>query len=130
MEDVKSFKDLPIQQLQSYLAKNEQPFEKSQLYSSATDSKFVDEQLRQSVFRNLVEPEVFTLVEGIVANFINVSDTNHSYQLIRNDITHIKYEEGGFFKRHSDYLSATSNMIQEFTLIICVSEFITGSNVK
>lgn len=45
----------------------------------------------------------------------------HKYTLRRNDITHIKYEEGGFFKRHRDYLSTTSNLIEEYTLILCVT---------
>ena len=33
----------------------------------------------------------------------------------------IKYSAGGFFKKHKDYLSITSNLIEEFTLIICVT---------
>jgi predicted 2-oxoglutarate/Fe(II)-dependent dioxygenase YbiX len=36
-------------------------------------------------------------------------------------VTHIKYEEGGFFKRHRDYLSTTSNLIEEYTLLLCVT---------
>eukprot|EP00121_Abeoforma_whisleri_P000056 Awhi_evm1s55 len=52
MEHIRSFKDLSINHLQAYLSENcdKPPFEKSLLYSSETDSKFVDEDLRKSVF--------------------------------------------------------------------------------
>ena len=41
--------------------------------------------------------------------------------LRRTDFTHIKYSQGGFFKRHRDYLSTTSNFVEEFTLLLCVA---------
>ena len=40
--------------------------------------------------------------------------------LHKNDVTFIKYTNGGFFEEHEDYLSVTSNILEEFTMIICV----------
>lgn len=34
--------------------------------------------------------------------------------------THITYHRG-FFKRHRDFLSTTSNLLEEFTLLLCVT---------
>ena len=41
--------------------------------------------------------------------------------LRRNDVTHIKYRQGGFLKRHRNYLSTTSNFVEESTLLLCVA---------
>jgi len=52
---------------------------------------------------------------------VNETDPTKVYSLVRNDVSHIIYGPGGFFKRHSDYLSVTSNVIEEYTLIVCVT---------
>ena len=76
--------------------------------------------LRQSVFRAIADAKLFDLVDSIVSK-LNQDDRSYKYTLRRNDVTHIKYEKGGFFKRHRDYLSTTSNLIEEFTLLLCVT---------
>jgi hypothetical protein len=76
--------------------------------------------LRKSQFRPITDPKLFEMVESIVSS-INDRDASYKYTLRRNNITRIKYEEGGFFKRHRDYLSTTSNLIEEYTLILCVT---------
>ena len=76
--------------------------------------------LRKSVFRPIVNQELFDLVDDVVAK-LNVTETSYNFTLRKNDVTHIKYEQGGYFKRHRDYLSTTSNLIEEFTLLICVT---------
>lgn len=79
-----------------------------------------DESLRTSSFRALTDPKLFDMVESVLAP-ISAADDTYSFTLRRNDATHIKYGEGGFFKRHADYLSLTSNVVEEFTFIICVT---------
>jgi hypothetical protein len=37
---------------------------------------------------------------------------------VRSDASHIRYSEGGFFKRHKDYCSVASPAVVEYTLII------------
>jgi hypothetical protein len=51
---------------------------------------------------------------------VNPIAKSKSYQLVRRDVTEIIYPIGGFFKKHKDYLSLTSNSIQEYTLIVCL----------
>jgi hypothetical protein len=77
--------------------------------------------LRKSTFRSITDAKLFDLVESILAK-VNHDDPSYKYTLRRNDITHIKYETGGFFKRHRDYLSTTSNLVEEYTLLVCVTE--------
>jgi len=47
-------------------------------------------------------------------------DKVYNYTLVPNDITYIRYDKGGFFKAHSDFLSLKSNIIEEFTMIMCL----------
>ena len=45
----------------------------------------------------------------------------HHHGRRRHHHPYIRYEPGGFFSRHQDYLSVTSNVITEFTLIVNVN---------
>lgn len=72
------------------------------------------------MFRSITDAKLFDLVDSIISR-VNQDDTSYTYSLRRNDVTHIKYETGGFFKKHRDYLSTTSNLIEEFTLLLCVT---------
>ena len=106
--------------LLNYLSTCEQPFEQSLLYSSATDTKFVDESLRSSSFRAIVDPALFAITEELLA-LISTADEAYEFTIRRNDATHIRYTKGGFFKRHQDYLSLTSNVLEEWTMLLCVT---------
>jgi hypothetical protein len=81
-------------------------FNKSLLYSTKTQTKFIDETLFD-YFDQLIDK-------------INELDCQYNYSVVHNDITYIKYSKDGFFKKHSDFLSFTSNLIEEYTLILCV----------
>lgn len=120
MEHVKVLTNICVKDIQEYLVNCKQEFDTSQLYSSTRNEKFTDEDLRKSVFRPIKDPKLFNLVDDVVSK-LGAGDDSYRYTLRRNDITHIKYEKGGFFKRHRDYLSTTSNLVEEFTLLLCVT---------
>jgi hypothetical protein len=138
MQTVTSLENVGIAELSSYLLNCTQAFEANQLYSYSTDTKFVDEELRLSRFRAIADPVLFDLCEPIIGQ-LNASDAVYTYTLRRNDVTHItckhcalapisqtyltlgvsfhpplKDAAGVFFKRHKDYLSTTSNLVEEF----------------
>lgn len=94
-------------------------FETSQLYSSDEDKKFIDVEKRSSQFRLIIDNKAFDLVDKILEK-INKLDTLYNYILFRNNITHINYKTGDFFKVHEDYLSIKSNSIEEYTMIVCM----------
>jgi len=106
--------------LESRLKEIQQPLEASKLYSTLTETKFVDESLRRSSFRAIVDPTLFTIADQLV-QAVNATDPLYKYQLVRNDVTEIVYQPGGFFQRHQDYLSLVSNVVEEFTMIICIT---------
>jgi hypothetical protein len=92
-------------------------WEKSNVYVVSTQEKVLDEAVRKSHFRSITKSEnLFDVCEDLLLK----SFINHTYgfSLVRNDVMHIKYQVGDFFKEHSDFLSLNSNIIEEFTLII------------
>lgn len=97
-----------------------QELEQSQLYSSTEEKKFIDLNKRKSRYKSIVDTKLFDSVEKLI-KYLNRIDQYYDYKLIRNDVTYIKYEKGDFFKPHEDYLSFTSNMIEEYTFIMCVN---------
>ena len=97
---------------------DESKFTNSMIYSTSTEKKYEDTSLRVSQFKTVVDEDLFNLVSDFVAE-INKLDPDYNFSLVKNDITYIKYQKGGFFKQHADYLSYTSNIIQEFTMLIC-----------
>lgn len=124
MQFINEFKDIDTSKLLEYLSTSKQQFKVSELYNGVRDEKFVDESLRKSKFRAIVDPELFEISNNILKQLTEKDELN-SYSLVRNDITHIIYEQGGFFKAHRDYLSLTSNIIEEYTLLICITPDIT-----
>lgn len=106
-------------QLFDIVLKDGSKFQTSQLYSSKKQEKFVDFEERSSQYRLITSSEAFDVAELLVRK-INIMDEKTSYILFRNNITHISYKAGDFFKAHEDYLSITSNTLEEYTMIICM----------
>ena len=100
-------------------------FQKSLLYSTKTKTKFIDENERISKFKLLKDETLFDYFDQLLEK-INQVDPQYNYSVVHNDITYIQYEKGGFFKKHSDYLSFTSNLIEEYTLILCTDAKCVG----
>eukprot|EP00299_Pterocystis_sp_00344_P013573 c6664_g1_i1.p1 GENE.c6664_g1_i1~~c6664_g1_i1.p1 ORF type:complete len:614 (+),score=118.90 c6664_g1_i1:34-1875(+) len=121
MQCVRELRGVDVEPIKKYLSESSVKFERSQLYSSLNETKFVDENLRKSKFRTFTDPVLFDLCDAILTKHLRDEDENKRYHLVRNDITHIIYRTGDFFARHKDYLSLTSNVIEEYTLIICVT---------
>jgi hypothetical protein len=94
MDTVRAFQ-LDVNPIQSYLAKCDAPFETSPLYSTETETSYVDTDRRKSLYRTIVDPALFSLVEDLMKT-ISEGDDEYQYVLWKNgsDITHIKYEEG------------------------------------
>lgn len=101
---VREIHDIDVASLAAYLNKSEAPFQSSALYSVADEGRFVDETLRLSKFRTFSDAALFGIVRHIVDG-ISDADPKTTFRLVENDITHIRYETGGFFKPHADYLS-------------------------
>jgi hypothetical protein len=107
----------------------EDNFNKSLLYSAATKEKLLDENERKSFFKIIKNKQLFDCFQNILDK-INENDDIYNFYIYRNDITFIKYGTGGFFKSHTDYLSVTSNFLEEYTLILCLDANCKGGETK
>lgn len=106
-------------QLTKAIQASDVPFRPSPLYSIDEKKKFVDKDRRSSVFRLLRTEEIFGL-SRLLVKLLTKSDSQFSYHLVPNDVTHIRYGPGDFFEPHEDFLSTTSNLLEEFTMIVCL----------
>jgi hypothetical protein len=111
------------------IVKNEQEFNKSLLYSAQNKEKILDENERKSFFKIIKNKNLFDCFQMILDN-INRNNDFYNFHILKNDITFIKYEAGGFFKSHTDYLSITSNLLEEYTLILCLDANCKGGETK
>ena len=110
------FSGLDTTALIAHLASCPVPFEPSALYDAVSEEKRIDTELRLSSFRALTDAASFDIAAALVAT---LSIPHASLTLVRNDVTHIAYAKGGFFKPHQDFLSLVSNVVEEYTLLIC-----------
>ena len=101
---VRELRGLVLGPVINLLANSKKPFEQSALYSVGEEKRFVDEGLRLSEFRTFEDAALFALIKDVVDGLSSV-DPRTSFRLLENDITHIRYKTGGFFKKHADYLS-------------------------
>lgn len=124
---VQEFFDLDVAPIQRFLASHNQPFQPSELYSSVRDAKFIDVSLRLSQFRAISDETLFALARDLVEHISDL-DSSRSFKLHENEfafcfvaevsyslclsVTEIRYQTGGFFSAHRDYLSLTSNIIE------------------
>ena len=73
---VREFDGLELSQLIQYLEKSPLEFIPSEIYSTKTATKFVDENKRLSEFRSFKDPEIFQIVSTILAEMTKKDEAN------------------------------------------------------
>lgn len=114
-----------IKNIINYVVSDKGLMQASKLYSPIRDERFVDVTKRSSTYKTITQDQLFDMFDQLL-NEINRIDKTYNFFLVRNDITYIKYSEGDFFEQHEDYLSITSNFIEEYTMIICADANCVG----
>lgn len=110
--DIKSAE--PYRELRNHIMSSDKPYQDSLLFLPKEQKKVLDKGERQSQFRTFTDDKLFELADKLVRTI------SSDLVLVRNDLTQIRYESGGFFKPHKDYLSLTTNHLKEMTMIICL----------
>lgn len=122
MQFIQEFDNLCLDaygKIKTMLDADTKPFKNSEVYDSRTEIKMENLEERVSQFRLFNDKSLFDQCDRIVTEINKVND-NIYFRLFRNDLTHIKYGTGEFFKPHQDYLSLTGNLVTEYTLILCI----------
>ena len=107
------------------LAQSAKPFETSEMYQPSSEKKFVDVNLRDSRFRSFdatQHPAMFRVMERVVGE-ANALDKENDLLLVKNDISHVKYTLGGFFK--VSLLESGFNFINPSLCTLCTNTNIT-----
>ena len=99
----------------------------SHLYKVGDETNTVDGTKRKSKFKLLKSRELFELIDKYI-QLINHQDTQMEFHLVKNDITCIQYEKGDFFEAHQDFLSYTSNVIEEYTMVLSLDSDCNGGH--
>ena len=124
--------DLNTQPLINRLKFYDRPWSTSDVYAVQTKQNVVDTTVRKSQFRHVYFPsfldsrtahdsvEMHTHRGAIrFLEMFNESSERYAFNLRpESHATQIRYGQGDFFGAHSDYLPSTSNMFEEFTLIV------------
>jgi len=100
MQSTRALKNLDVSRISTFLAECKQPFQTSHLYDAVENKKLVDTERRLSEFRSITDERLFDLAEDIVKQ-LSAQDESADFTLVRNDLTHIRYHTGGFFKKHN-----------------------------
>jgi hypothetical protein len=106
--------------IKQILSDTDIPFQQSQVYNVLSEEKEMVPEIRLSQFRTLVDKKLFDIGTKIL-DTINSDMLKSKFVIYANDIMHIKYSAGGYFKMHEDYLSVNSNILEEYTMIVCVN---------
>jgi len=109
-----------LETIHKTIKKNKIPFEPSDVYSTSANEKTIRTDLRLSEKRIYNDETLFQVGKQILDE-INQKITGKKFIIYKNNITYIKYNEGGFFKSHEDYLSVTSNLVEEYSMILCIN---------
>jgi hypothetical protein len=94
-------------------------FKPSNLYNSKTEELLVDVEERSSEYALIETPEIFNLFEAYL-NEITKDDVENKYDLLKDNITFIRYNEGDFFSKHHDTININTNIYDILTLIVCI----------
>lgn len=129
MQFVREVWNVNTSDLRNYLINSTVKWKHSQIYDTASESKFVDDAKRVSDARIFTDSRLFEICDDIVQN-ISDSDDERDFILIKSDVTQIRYPVGGFFSPHRDYVTVVSNVLEEYTMIICVTDPSTATETS
>ena len=119
-----------VDEARAALDANTSEWAPSLLYETATATKISDETRRVSEFRAIADDgKLWAACEKIVSR-LSAEDQTYAFALVRNDATHLRYRAGGFFKTHQDYLSLTSNAVDEYTLLLSVNTYAQAGEAR
>lgn len=122
MESIREFECLDetiFNTIVEHVNNDKQEMNESRVYFTEDETLRVDHELRSSKFKTIEDKELFDMVDNYL-ELINKQDKFYNFSLVKNNLTVIDYKEGDFFDKHSDFLSLTSNIITEFTMILCL----------
>jgi hypothetical protein len=107
-------------------------FDNSAIYHKESKQNIFDGKLRSSKTHKIYYHDnskiIFDCVDKLI-EFINETQ-NTLFSLVPNDIDILKYNEGDFFKKHSDFIPVKNKYINYYTLLFCLDADCVGGETS
>lgn len=118
--------------IQDFISRSGKSFTDSLVFNTGTKENEHNEKLRQSKRISLQDSQLFQLLNETVMSEVNrhAKQSGFLMQLVEDEIDIIKYEEGGFFKKHRDFVNFISDQMKCYVLIICLEGTQEGGETK
>jgi hypothetical protein len=116
--------------LQQYFNPDSKDYTKSLIFNKLTKEHQEDSKVRSSQKYAINDVQSFDLVEELIIKQANSSTKNLIIKMLHNEIELVKYTEGGFFKKHTDFVTHVSNQLKCYALLVCLQSPIQGGETK
>lgn len=103
-----------------FMPSDECKLEESTVYMRNTKKETVDHTLRKSKGLRFNDATSFDKIEEIIIKRINNIVKDREYNIVRNDIDVLTYESGDFFEAHNDFVTIRSNVIKNYSFLLCL----------
>lgn len=121
-----------INKLKSHFDMNNHEFTKSLIFNTKTKINEQNETIRISQKCSIKDTQSFDLVNELVVNELNklIGDQEITMKLRTDELELIRYSEGGFFKKHKDFVNCVSDQMKCYALLICLNAPDEGGETK
>jgi len=121
-----------ITKLKEHFTTNNKEFEKSIIFNMKTKENESNDLLRKSEKAVITDPESFKLINDCVMPELNKLAIKHNVimSVVPDEIDLIKYNEGGYFKKHRDFVNFISEQMKSYSLIISLETTEAGGETK
>lgn len=92
----------------------------SHVFNRVTRTNVVNKHLRSSSKIEYRDEKLFDWLETHVVKTLNTKINSFYFNLVRNDVEVVKYNEGDFFRKHQDYINFDSNEFRNYTFLMCL----------
>lgn len=98
----------------------------SMIFDKRDKNNKIKKDVRTSSKAIIRDKKFFDLCDDIIVKKINVLNKNFYFKLQRDEVEIIKYDKGGYFKKHHDFVKYYSNQIKCYSLLLCLDGTCNG----
>lgn len=103
--------------------------ETSLVYNTQTKENELNGEIRKSKRKSIKDKEILNNLKVLLENKISIlKNKNLKFDIITDEVDVIKYENGDFFERHTDFDKMISNVMKYYSLIIYLQKPIKGGH--
>ena len=120
------------EKLKAHFNSSSSQFINSMIFNTSTKSNEHNKDIRVSKKLSVKNKESFDIVNETVIPELNKLFKKHrvTMQLVEDELELVKYEKGGYFKKHRDFVNYISDQMKCYALLICLQAPEDGGETK